>query len=60
MRLRLPNTLRKLADWDMRLELIAIALIFVAGLVVFLMEDCGGTRNAIESSFSTELPSNAP
>ncbi len=60
MRLRLPKTLRKIADWDMRIQLAAIALIFVAGLVVVLMEDCGGTSSAMESSFSTELPSNAP
>lgn len=49
MRLRLPNALRKIADWDMHFDLIAIAAIFVAGLVLIVFEHCA-SANDVETS----------
>lgn len=46
MRLRLPSTLRKIADWDLRLQLVAIAAIFLGGLLLILFEDCAVGRDA--------------
>jgi hypothetical protein len=44
MKLRLPNTLRKIADWDLRLQLVAIAAIFLGGLLLILFEECAVGR----------------
>jgi hypothetical protein len=49
MRLRLPSRLRKIADWDMRLQLVAIAAIFVAGLVLIVFEHCANANDVASS-----------
>jgi hypothetical protein len=40
MRLRLPRALRKIADWDLRLEILAIVAIFLGGLALIVVERC--------------------
>lgn len=50
MRLRLPRTLRKIADWDMRLEILAIVAIFLGGLALIVFEHCTTTSDAAWSS----------
>jgi hypothetical protein len=50
MRLRLPSVLRRIADWDMRLQLVAIAAILIAGLLLIVFEHCGSTNDVAASS----------
>jgi len=52
MRLRLPSVLRKIADWDMRLQLVAIAAIFVAGVMLIIFEHCTSTDDVAARSRS--------
>ena len=47
MRLKLPNALRKIADWDMRLQLAVLGVMFVVGLSLVFFEDCGETDSAV-------------
>jgi hypothetical protein len=50
MRLRLARNLRKIADWDMRLQLLAIVAIFVTGLLLIVFERCASANDGASGS----------
>jgi hypothetical protein len=50
MRLKLSNPLRKVADWDVRLQLAVLGVMFVVGLSLVFFEDCGETDSAASNN----------